>query len=499
MVPDLGLDAVTQAVLSPTVVIGQRSSACEIWFSMEQDVWSETLGALHDGDVLSDSGRVVRSYADLIGAFGPMPPTPDVGLDALAVNAKGQILFSIKQDFMSEKLGKLIRHGDLLSETGAVVKTNAELLAAFSPVDPAVKDFGLDAVLLLPRDEIWFSTEVGFTDKNLGAISDGDLLSTKGRIVMRNLHLLREFKPLEKLANFGLDAVEFASRAPLGDYNADCAVRLDDFAELAARWLSADCAECGGIDLTWDGIVGLDDLILFAEDWLMGVSQPGLSYTIGPCGGTAFPSTDPRFTVKVQGQYMYFADVFAANCCAKGTALTMDFDGKTIRLDEIEYPGAPCDCFCPYPVSAVMGPFAPGTYKLALWETTEGFSRFVGSVEVVIGPVIEYTVAPCGSAIGSDPSNDPRFSAQAQGRFINFKDPICGNCCDDTIELSMDVQGNEITVLETEYAERTCRCMCTYPTTARLGPFEPGTYVLAVIQQDYNGKRLIGTVKVTIP
>jgi hypothetical protein len=394
MVPDLGLDAVTPAAYLPTAAIGPDSGAvgvpmpvCEIWFSIDQDIWSEKLGVwLHDGDVLSDSGRVVRSYADLIGAFGPMPPAPDVGLDALATDAKGQILFSVKQDFFSEKLGKWIGRGDLLSETGAIVKTNAELLAAFSPVDPAVKDFGLDAVLLLPRDEIWFSTETGFTDKNLGAISDGDLLSTKRRIVMKNLHLLREFAPMEKLANFGLDAVEFASRVPLGDYDADCSVQLDDFAALAVQWLSADCVECGGIDLTGDGVVDLNDLLIFAEDWLMGVAEPGLSYTIGPCGSA---------------------------------------------------------------------------------------------------------VPPAASA-------DPRFAVSVQGRYIQFKDAIYGNCCDDTIELTMDVQGNEITVLETEYAERICRCMCTYPTTARLGPFAPGTYTLAVVQQDANGKRLIGTVKVVL-
>jgi hypothetical protein len=506
IVPDLGLDAVAPPVYLPTAVIGPNSGAigepmpaCEIWFSIEQEIWSEKLGTLlHDGDVLSDSGRVVRSYADLIGAFGPMPPATDVGLDALATNAKGQILFSTKQDFFSEKLGKWIRGGDLLIETGQVFKTNADLLANFAPVDAAVKDVGLDAVLLLGRDEIWFSTEIDFTDKTLGPISDGDLLSTKGRIVMKNLHLLREFAPLEKLTNFGLDAVEFASRSPLGDYNDDCAVRLDDFAELAARWLDADCVECGGIDLTGNGAVGLDDLLIFADHWLMGVDRPELAYTIGPCGGAPFPNTDPRFSVKVKGQFVYFSDIFGANCCAKGTALTMQFDGQTIRLDEIEYPGAPCDCFCPYPVSAVMGPFAPGTYKLAVWETTEGFSRLVGTVEVVIGPTMQYTVLPCGSAVPPDPSNDPRFAVQVQGQYIQFKDAIVGNCCDDKIELSMDVQGNEITVLETEYAERTCRCMCTYPTTARLGPFEPGTYVLAVVQQDFNGKRLIGTVKVVI-
>jgi hypothetical protein len=47
---------VTSAVLSPMVdgAIGPRSSACEIWFSMEQKMWSESLSRwLNDGDVLS--------------------------------------------------------------------------------------------------------------------------------------------------------------------------------------------------------------------------------------------------------------------------------------------------------------------------------------------------------------------------------------------------------------------------------------------------------------
>ena len=135
-VPDLGLDAITPAVLSPTGAIGERIPACEIWFSMEHKMWSESMSRwLYDGDVLSDSGKVVRSYVDLIGAFGPMPPTPEVGLDALATNAGGQVLFSIKQDFFSEKLGIMIRRGDLLSEAGTVVKPAAELLAAFGPIE----------------------------------------------------------------------------------------------------------------------------------------------------------------------------------------------------------------------------------------------------------------------------------------------------------------------------------------------------------------------------
>lgn len=501
VVPDLGLDAVTPVVLSPTAIgaSGERIPACEIWFSMEQKMWSESLSRwLHDGDVLSDSGKVVRSYADLIGAFVPMPPTPEVGLDALASDARGQILFSTKRDFFSEKLGKLIGHGDLLNENGTIYKTMGELLAEFQPAPASAESLGLDAVLLLPRDEIWFSTEIGFTDKNLGAISDGDLLSTNGRIVMKNLHLLREFKPLEKLGNFGLDAVEFASRSPLGDYDADCDVQLDDFAELAARWLSADCVECGGIDLTWDGIVDLKDLFIFADHWLMGVSRPQLAYKVGECGSAGWPNPDPQFTVKVQGQYAYFEDLFVANCCAKDIQLEMGVSGNEVTLTEIEIPGAPCDCICGYPIRATLGPLEPGAYTLNLYRRYEYATEFVGTVTFVIGPAIQYSVGSCGGP-SSLPPTDPRFSVQVQGRYVQFKDPIWGNCCDDTIELAMEVTNGEITITETEYAEHPCRCMCTWPTTARLGPFEPGTFLLAVVQQDYTGhKELIGTVKVTI-
>ena len=41
----------------------------EIAYSTTQDVWSETLGALAQGDLLSNRGRVVQRNADLIRAF----------------------------------------------------------------------------------------------------------------------------------------------------------------------------------------------------------------------------------------------------------------------------------------------------------------------------------------------------------------------------------------------------------------------------------------------
>ena len=192
--PDLGLDAVD-------VLPGG-----EIAFSIETDAFSESLGPLADGDVLSDRGRVVRGYADLIGAFGPEPPVVDQGLDALQVMSADELYFSVKNSFFSERLGRTIGSGDLLSSRGAVVKTNKELLARFQPAEPG-KDYGLDAIFVWPSGEVWFSVETGFYGQHFESYLPGDLLSDQGYVVYRNLDLMSAFQPLEDLYDFGLDAM----------------------------------------------------------------------------------------------------------------------------------------------------------------------------------------------------------------------------------------------------------------------------------------------------
>ena len=57
------------------------------------------------GDLLSSAGRVVRRNNDLTRNLGLMPIAPDVGLDAVDIIAGGEILFSINQDVFSETLG----------------------------------------------------------------------------------------------------------------------------------------------------------------------------------------------------------------------------------------------------------------------------------------------------------------------------------------------------------------------------------------------------------
>lgn len=198
VVPDLGLDAVD--------VLPRGETA----FSIEQDIFSESLGPLHHGDVLSDRGRIVANYETLVGAFSPEPPVADQGLDALQILEGGEIYFSVENDFFSESLGRLVRKGDLLSSRGAIVKSNAELIARFSPADPK-QDYGLDALHVWPSGEVWFSVENGFYGSHFEPYNRGDLLSDQGYVVYRNLDLLAPFQPLEDLADFGLDALFIVS------------------------------------------------------------------------------------------------------------------------------------------------------------------------------------------------------------------------------------------------------------------------------------------------
>ncbi|MBM3881914.1 MAG: hypothetical protein FJ387_19680 [Verrucomicrobia bacterium] len=178
----------------------------EVLFSLTEAGWSETFGQIQEGDLLSEQGRLVQSNQSLLAAFGLMPPLPDLGLDAVQVRDTGEVWFSIRQGAFSQTLGRPLGRGDLLSSQGQVVKSNAELLAGFRR--PAKDyDYGLDAVHVWPSGEVWLSIEEGFQDADRGPVTDGDLLSDQGYVVSRNLDLVSAFQPLEDLANFGLDGL----------------------------------------------------------------------------------------------------------------------------------------------------------------------------------------------------------------------------------------------------------------------------------------------------
>jgi hypothetical protein len=196
IVPDLGLKSVS-------VLPGG-----EIGFSIEQDIFSETIGPLHVGDLLSDRGRILRTNQQLLSAFVPQTTgQADFGLDSAQVLDTGEIYFSTQTNFFSTKLARMIQRGDLLSNTGAIIKSNAALIAAFNPLKTNT-DFGLKAAYVWPSGEIWFSTEDGFSGgSNSNYYSPGDLLSNQGYVVYHNNELLSAWNGADATNDFGLDAL----------------------------------------------------------------------------------------------------------------------------------------------------------------------------------------------------------------------------------------------------------------------------------------------------
>src|SRR3989442_5667566 len=131
----------------------------EIWFStvggLTASIWQSPTNRVSAGDLISDSGRIVRSNARLLSKLGLMPGLPDLGIDAVHVAPGGEVLFSLNEDVFSETLGQ-IHHGDLLSDRGKIFRRNEELMAAFAP-QPAGIDYGLDAAQVMTNGAIYFS------------------------------------------------------------------------------------------------------------------------------------------------------------------------------------------------------------------------------------------------------------------------------------------------------------------------------------------------------
>ena len=186
----------------------------EIAFSIEQDVFSESLGGLHAGDLLTDWGRILRTNSNLLSAFAPSPvPPAGAGLAAVKVTDSGAVYFSVQTNFYSGKLGRTVQTGDLLADSGDMVRSGAQLLASFNPAKPAA-DYGLSTVFLWPNGEIWFSTAQEFAGPGTDAYAAGDLLSNQGYVVYHNSELVSAFAPAAGGANLGLDALYVITDVP---------------------------------------------------------------------------------------------------------------------------------------------------------------------------------------------------------------------------------------------------------------------------------------------
>jgi hypothetical protein len=180
----------------------------EIAFSIETEAWSESLGQLiRAGDIVSSKGLVLRTNRDLLAAFAPdAPSAAGVGLAALKRVGTGETWFSVQTNFYSQSLRTRISSGDLLSDSGNIIRRNSQLTGRFGPVAPGY-DAGLKAVYVWPSGEIWFCTATGFDGAAATHYDAGDLLSEEGYVVFRNSELLSSFQPMSGTTTATVDGL----------------------------------------------------------------------------------------------------------------------------------------------------------------------------------------------------------------------------------------------------------------------------------------------------
>ena len=180
-----------------------------IMFALRERVFSETLGHLSPGVVLGSDGSVFARVRDLLDRFRPIAwPASEPGVDAVQVLDSGEVLFSTTADVLASS--GTLGHGDVLSSDGTVRWRFKEILGAFVPspwVGTTLEEVGVDAWHAWPHGEAWFSVRKGFHSAVAGSVYPGDVLSTGGWVVYRNLELLEGFEPLEDLADFGLEGL----------------------------------------------------------------------------------------------------------------------------------------------------------------------------------------------------------------------------------------------------------------------------------------------------
>ena len=179
---------------------------------------------------------------------------------------------------------------------------------------------------------------------------------------------------------------EFSVR-PSADIDITYRVDFLDYALLAEAWMSEPNddnwdASCD-ISEPKDNIIDGRDLGMLGGNWLE--SMPGVTYEIEQCdmlGRASRVLEELRFTIWVEGDYIYFEDMMVANCCPDELAIEMSLNGNVITIWETEHLTIACLCICDWPVMARFGPFEAGVYTV---EVYEDYGGFIGSTTVEIG------------------------------------------------------------------------------------------------------------------
>ncbi|MBA7636855.1 hypothetical protein ES703_44483 [subsurface metagenome] len=144
---------------------------------------------------------------------------------------------------------------------------------------------------------------------------------------------------------------DYTAHSLIGDINLDGKITLVDYSQLASWWLETGCEEsnnfCDGADIDQMSDVGLDDLLILAENWLAGVivEPPGQASNPHPADGATDVSktADLSWTAgsRAPSHDVYFGTTNPPPFIGNQTATIFDPGTMTIsttyywRIDEV--------------------------------------------------------------------------------------------------------------------------------------------------------------------
>jgi len=240
------------APLSKLTLVLRAAPFRELWFStahgMTPAYQPDLEPRVSGGDVLTDLGRRVSTNADLIAALGWTSLKEPLLIDALTVAPGGELWFSFSESQDSPALGP-IGHGDLVSSHGRIVQRNHELFDAFGLMPP-VPDLGLDGVQCLDDGEVLFSiTEPAFSER-LGVTETGFESKTLGWLMGGAILSDQGY-----VVGRNLDLVgAFQPLEDLADFGLDGLFVITDIPPMAPPGrlsLRVDPLEAGVVRLSW--------------------------------------------------------------------------------------------------------------------------------------------------------------------------------------------------------------------------------------------------------
>lgn len=94
-------------------------------------------------------------------------------------------------------------------------------------------------------------------------------------------------------------------------------------------------------------------------------------YSVGDsCLGWSSRSSewsDTTVVITVDGCVIKLSHTPYFNCCMDSVTLDFEFSGDSLRIIETEYTSMPCDCICPFDITADLTIPEQGTYLLQIF------------------------------------------------------------------------------------------------------------------------------------